>query len=80
VATTFRVVKPSYTILGRMVVGAADRGDEVERGAVLIGKRLDVKEGEPLTVVGVVKVIDHGGSVVNGVTMQPWSEIRIEEK
>ncbi len=46
---SFIVAKPMYTFLGRTMVGAADRDDGAERGAVLLGRRLDVKEGERLT-------------------------------
>ncbi len=47
---SFVVAEPVYTFLGRTLVVAADREDGAERGAVLLGRRLDVKKGERLTV------------------------------
>ncbi|MCE9564426.1 MAG: hypothetical protein K8U57_20505 [Planctomycetes bacterium] len=76
---SFVVAKPSYTFLGRTMVGPADRDDDVERGAVLLGKRLDVKEGERLVVRGVLRVIQHKGDVVNGVIVPAWFEVRVTE-
>jgi len=35
------VAKPAYTLLGRTMVGAADRDDDVERGAVQLGKQFE---------------------------------------
>ena len=67
VVAGFVVSKPSYTLLGMTVLGAADRGDDIERGAVLDGNRLDVKEGERTVVVGTLFVFRHGATTVNGV-------------
>src|SRR4051812_35885224 len=67
VTVSFILAKPAITLLGRTMVGPADRGDDVEWGAVLLGKRYDVKEGERLVVRGVLRVIQHRGDVVNGV-------------
>ncbi|MCE9566535.1 MAG: hypothetical protein K8U57_31310 [Planctomycetes bacterium] len=68
-----------HTLLGRTMVGAADRDDDVERGAVLLGKRLDVKEGERVVVRGVLRVIQHKGGVVSGVIAPAWLEVRVTE-
>ncbi len=76
---SFVVAKPLYTFLGRTMVGAADRDDGAEREAVLIGRRLDVVEGERLTVRGKLRVIEHRGDVVNRVIVPVWSEVRVEE-
>ncbi len=76
---SFVVAKPVYTFLGRTMVGAADRDDGAERGAVLLSRRLDVKEGERLTVRGKLRVIRHRGDVVNGVSVPAWLELRVEE-
>jgi len=61
------------------MAGPADRDDDVERGAVLLGKRLDVKEGERLVVRGTLRVIHHKGDVVNGVIVPAWFEVRVTE-
>ncbi|MCE9560680.1 MAG: hypothetical protein K8U57_01370 [Planctomycetes bacterium] len=79
VTVSFLVAKPAYTLLGRTMVGAADRDDDVERGAVLLGKRLDVKEGERVVVRGVLRVIHHRSDVVNGVIVPAWVEVRVTE-
>lgn len=50
VAVAFIVAKPVYTMNGYTVVGAADRDDGAERVAVLLGRRLDVREGMRLVV------------------------------
>ncbi len=77
---SFVVAKPLYTFLGRTMVGAADRDDGAERGAVLLGRRLDVKEGERLTVCGKLRVIEHRGDVVAGVIVPGWVEVRVVEE
>ncbi len=74
------VAKPAYTWGGRTVLGAEDRPDGAERGVVLKGDRLDVKEGEKLTVRGVLRVIDHPAEIVNGTVVPGWVEIRITQK
>lgn len=79
VTVSFIVGKPEYTLLGRTRVGAADRDDEVERGAVLIGRRLDVKGGERLVVRGRLQTLYHDPSFVGGVTVSGWWEVRIQE-
>jgi hypothetical protein len=61
-----------YTLIGRTMVGAADRDDHAERGTLLLGKRLDVKLGERLTVRGTLRVIQHKADVVNGVIVSAW--------
>ena len=83
VSATFLVAKPSYTwrdgnggVL--TILGAADRDDGAERGAVLKGNRLDIAEGKRVTLVGVLRVIDHPPDVVNRVLVPEWTEIRVE--
>lgn len=79
ITVSFLVAKPPYTLLGRTMVGAADRDDETERGVVLLGKRLDVEIGKRLTIHGRLHLIHHRGDVVNGVIVPPWWEVRVAE-
>ena len=74
----FLVAKPLYTLLGRTMVGAAER-DDADRGLVVQGKLLDVEIGKRLTVRGRLHLIHHRGDVVNGVIVPPWWEVRVEE-
>jgi hypothetical protein len=67
VVAVFRIAKPTYTLLGRTVIGAADRDDGAERTAVLWGKRLDLDVGQRVAVAGVLRVIDHRPDVIGGV-------------
>ncbi|MCE9567331.1 MAG: hypothetical protein K8U57_35465 [Planctomycetes bacterium] len=60
VTVSFIVGRPTYTLLGRTRVGAADRNDDVERGAVLLGKRFDVKEGERVVVLRATSDLPQG--------------------
>jgi len=84
VVASFVVAKPSYTWPDRKggtitVIGAADKDDGAERGAVLKGKRLDVEEGKRVVLVGVLRVIRHVAAVVGGVVVPAWTEIRVEQ-
>ncbi|MBA4187775.1 MAG: hypothetical protein C0467_07125 [Planctomycetaceae bacterium] len=79
VTVSLVVATPPYTLLGRTMVGAAERDDGAERGAVLLGHRLDVKEGQRLTVRGRLRLLWHRGDVVNGVVVAGWWEVRVEE-
>ncbi|MCE9564441.1 MAG: hypothetical protein K8U57_20580 [Planctomycetes bacterium] len=79
VTVSFIVGRPTYTLLGRTMAGTVDRDDDVERGAVLLGKRLDVKEGERVTVRGTLRVIQHKADVVNGAIVPAWYEVRVTE-
>jgi len=79
VTVSLIVAKPVYTLLGRTMVGAADRDDDVERGAVLLGRRFDVKEGERLVVRGTLRTIYHPPCFVGGVAVAGWWGIRVEE-
>jgi hypothetical protein len=76
---SFIVAKPVYTLLGRKMVGTADRDDDVEHGAVLLGKLWDVKEDERIVVRGTLRVIRHRGDVVNGLAVKAWEEVRLGE-
>ncbi|MCE9560484.1 MAG: hypothetical protein K8U57_00375 [Planctomycetes bacterium] len=51
----------------------------VERGALLVGKRLDVRKGERIVVRGVLRVIHHEGDVANRVIVPAWFEVRVTE-
>ena len=82
VTATFLVSKPSYTWRNRRggvvtVIGAADRDDGAERGAVLKGNRLDLDMGKRATVVGVLRVIDHPACFVGPAFVPAWTEIRV---
>jgi len=79
VTVSFLVATPPYTLLGRTVLGAADRDDDVERGAVLLGRRFDVREGERLVVRGTLRTIYHPPCFVGSVAVGSWWEIRVEE-
>ncbi len=79
VVANFIVAKPSYTWKGRTVLGAADRDDGAERGAVLKGNRLDIAEGSRVTIVGKLRVLEHPASFVGRVFVPAWTEIRIEQ-
>lgn len=79
VTASVLVQKPVYTLLGRTMVGAADRDDGAERGAVLLGRRLDVKEGERVTVRGRLRLLRHAPDMVNGTAVAAWWEVRVEE-
>lgn len=54
--------------------------DELERVAVLKGRRLDVMPGDKLKVRGVLDVIDHPAAVVGGVLVPAWVEVRVTER
>src|SRR5687768_4397627 len=82
VAASFIVAKPSFTWRdcrgGTLtVIGAADREEWCERGAVLKGNGLDIDMGKRVPVVGALRVIDHGPYVVNRVLVPAWTEIRV---
>lgn len=79
VTVSFVVAKPPYTLLGRTMVGAADRDDGAERGAVLLGRRLDIREGERVTVRGRLRLLRHAPDTVNGTAVPAWWEVRVEE-
>jgi hypothetical protein len=70
VVASFRIAKPAGVLLGRTVVGAAERDDNAERTAVLMGKRLDLDVGRRVAVMGVLRVIDHKPDVVGGVLVR----------
>ncbi|HEV3440077.1 MAG TPA: hypothetical protein VG122_22105 [Gemmata sp.] len=78
VLVSLLVGKPPYTWRGVTVVGADDRPDGVERTAVLIGKRFDLK-GKRIIVAGTLRVIEHPGVWIGAEIVLPWTEIRVEE-
>jgi hypothetical protein len=80
VAAAFMNAAPPYTLVGRTVVGPADREDGAVRTAVLRGTRLDVEEGRRVDVVGMLRVIDHAPCFVGMAFVLPgWVELRVEE-
>lgn len=72
------VGKPAYSWRGSTILGVADRPDGIERSAYLQGERLDVEEGDEITIVGTLRLIQHPAHRVNGVFVQEWEEVRIE--
>lgn len=79
VAASFLVAKPNDIVLGRTVIGAADRDDGAERIALLKGKRLDKEVGQRVTVIGKLRVIDHPPYFAGRELVPRWLEIRVEE-
>jgi hypothetical protein len=59
------------------VLGAADRDDDVERGAFVRGRRFDLDGGKRVNVVGVLRVIDHPPGFVGAVFVPAWVELRV---
>ncbi len=79
VRACFEVGKPVFTWNGKTVLGCEDHADEVERTAVLNAERHDIDPGDKMTVVGVVRLLRHKESVVNGTKVPAWVEIRVVE-
>jgi hypothetical protein len=75
VTVSLLVAKPPYTLLGRTMVGAADRDD----GAELLGRRLDTREGERVTVRGRLRLVHHAPATLKGLAVPAWWEVRVEE-
>jgi hypothetical protein len=65
--------------LGRpwTILGAADRDDDAERRAHVRGRRFDLDGGKRVTVAGVLRVIGHPATVLNGVRVGEWVELRV---
>ncbi|MDB5307544.1 MAG: hypothetical protein JWO38_1746 [Gemmataceae bacterium] len=80
VTVTLLVRTPVYCDGERTIVGGADRPDEVDRNVILRGERYDVDEGEWITVTGTLRLVSQGATVVNGVFVPGWTEIRVEEE
>jgi hypothetical protein len=78
VLVSLLVGKPTYTSRGSTMIGADDRPDGIERGAILMGKRLDV-EGKRIPIVGTLRVIEHPVRVIGRELVLAWTEIRVEE-
>jgi hypothetical protein len=76
---TFIVAKPPYIDGGITTIGAAERLDGAEVGAVRLGQRFDVELGERFTMVGKLRVIKHATARVNGELVPAWTELRVEE-
>lgn len=79
VSASFLVAKPSFMQRGRTFLGAGARDDGAERVALLKGNRFDIPEGNRVTVVGVLRVLDHPPAFVNRQFVPAWVEIRVEE-
>lgn len=79
VTASFIVGKPSYTLKGFTVLGANDREEWAERGAVLKGNHLNIDMGERVKVIGILRVIDHPPSFVNRQLVPAWVEIRVQQ-
>ena len=62
---------------GAGVLGAADRDDGAERGAMVRGRRFDLDGGKRVLVLGVLEVRDHPAAWVNNVLVGAWVEIRV---
>ena len=60
-------------------LGAADRDDGAERGAILRGRRWDVDEGKRVEVVGVLRVRDWPPAFVGPVFVPGWVDVCVEE-
>jgi hypothetical protein len=71
--------KPPWKFMGSTIIGTADTPDGSERIPIQIGKWPDVKEGRRVTVVGVLRVIEHPVRRIGREVVPPWVEIRVEQ-
>ena len=78
VLARFVIATPCFTLKNRTVIGAADRDDGIERTAVVRGIRRDLDMGRRVSVLGILRVLDHGSATVNGVSVPAWTEIRVQ--
>jgi hypothetical protein len=70
--------KPTFIWNGRTIAGVAGQADEIERGLHL---RQEAEEkGDTITVRGRMRLLTRPASVVNGVFVPQWDEIRIEQR
>lgn len=74
VRATVTVVNPPDAV-GRWTVAGDDSG-AVVRSAVL-PKGLRINRGDVLTVVGVLELVRHPATVVNGENVPAWDEVRV---
>ena len=85
VTVAFEVGRPAYTwVLNGAIYTVCGPeevpGDGTERTAVLRGDRLaDAQEGKTVKAEGFVRVVYHLLTVVNGVQIPAWAEVRFEE-
>ncbi|HEY1188771.1 MAG TPA: hypothetical protein VGE74_14040 [Gemmata sp.] len=85
VRITFTPRTPAYTwevggVL-RTICGPADPDDDQERTVMLRGDRVrELRDGEPMTVRGTLRVIRHEAANVNGRLVPAWDEVRFEER
>jgi hypothetical protein len=73
---------PPYTWRtgGKLVTVTGPAKDDAEWSVALAGNRLsDAGEGARLKVTGVLKVIEHPPTVVNGKMVPAWTEVRLTE-
>lgn len=70
---------PPWTHSGRAIIGFAPDDDGTERTASLDGSAEDhdLREGDRLSVVGRLDVIDHKPVVINGVRFPGFTEVRV---
>jgi hypothetical protein len=68
-----------YPEYGFTSVGAQTRDDGAERHVVMRGQRYDVKAGERVRVVCVLRVIDYEPAFVGPVLVPAWTEVRVSE-
>jgi hypothetical protein len=80
VTALVRVDKPPLTWDGLTLIGCEDQEDGAERGAVLTGEHLDVRQGGRLVVTGRLLVIDHQPSTINGTAFPGFTEVRVETR
>jgi hypothetical protein len=80
VTTLIRVDKPPLTWDGLTLIGTEDPDDDTERGAILTGEHLDIRQGQRLIVTGRLLVIDHPPWVINRTAFVGFTGIRVETR
>jgi hypothetical protein len=59
------------------ILGVSDKHDGIERGLQLQGERLELEQGDTITVSGTLRVVVHPASQVNGQFIPQWVELRM---
>jgi hypothetical protein len=80
VTALVRVDAPPLTWDGLTLIGTGGSDDGTERGGVLTGEHLDVRQGGRLIVTGRLLVIDHPPGAINGTAFPGFTEVRIETR